>query len=83
MQTCIVHLIRNSLDYASWKDRKLLAQALRPIYAAVSEQAAQQALGEFAQAPWGLKYPTIVAAWQRAWEYVTPFFMFPPDISDV
>lgn len=83
VQTCIVHLIRNSLDYASWKDRKLLAQALRPIYAAVSEQAAQQALGEFAQGPWGLKYPTIVAAWQRAWEHVTPFFMFPPDIRRV
>jgi putative transposase len=83
VQTCIVHLIRNSLDYAGWKDRKRLAQALRPIYAAVSEQAAQHALGDFAQGPWGLKYPTIVAAWQRAWEHVTPFFMFPPDIRRV
>ena len=46
-------------------------------------QAAQHALGDFAQGPWGLKYPTIVAAWQRAWEHVTPFFMFPPDIRRV
>lgn len=44
---------------------------------------AQHALGEFAQGPWGLKYPTIVAAWQRAWEHVTLFFMFAPDIRRV
>jgi transposase-like protein len=83
VQTCIVHLIRNSLDYAGWKDRKLVAQSLRPIYTAVSEQAAQQALEEFAQSPWGIKYPSIVQAWRRAWEHVTPFFVFPPDIRRV
>ena len=77
MQTCIVHLIRNSLDYAGWKDRKAVAVALRPIYAAASAQAAEQALLTFADGPWGIKYPTIVAAWQRAWEHVTPFFVFP------
>ena len=83
VQTCIVHLIRNSLDYAGWKDRKAVAQALRPIYGAPSEQAAEQALQEFAEGPWGIKYPTIVAAWQRAWEHVVPFFVFPPDIRRV
>jgi putative transposase len=83
VQTCIVHLIRNSLDYAGWKDRKAVAAALRPIYAAASAQAAEQALQAFADGPWGIKYPTIVAAWQRAWENVTPFFVFPPDIRRV
>ncbi|WP_183013799.1 MULTISPECIES: IS256 family transposase [Burkholderiales] len=83
VQTCIVHLIRNSLDYAGWKDRKAVAAALRPIYAAASAQAAEQALQGFADGPWGTKYPTIVAAWQRAWENVTPFFVFPPDIRRV
>ncbi|QQB38251.1 IS256 family transposase [Achromobacter deleyi] len=83
VQTCIVHLIRNSLDYAGWKDRKAVAAALRPIYAAASAQAAEQALQAFAHGPWGIKYPTIVAAWQRAWENVTPFFVFPPDIRRV
>ncbi|EFV85439.1 transposase [Achromobacter xylosoxidans C54] len=65
VQTCIVHLIRNSLDYAGWKDRKAVAAALRPIYAAASAQAAEQALQAFADGPWGTRYPTIVAAWQR------------------
>jgi transposase-like protein len=83
VQTCIVHLIRNSLDYAGWKDRKLIAQALRPIYTAVSEAAARDQLQAFAQGPWGIKYPTIVQSWTRAWEHVTPFFVFPPDIRRV
>ena len=83
VQTCIVHLIRNSLDYAGWKDRKLIAQALRPIYTAVSETAARDALQAFAEGPWGIKYPTIVQSWTRAWEHVTPFFVFPPDIRRV
>jgi len=83
VQTCIVHLIRNSLDYAGWKDRKLVAQALRPIYTAVSEEAAKDALQAFAKGPWGLKYPSIVQSWTRAWEHVIPFFVFPPDIRRV
>jgi putative transposase len=83
VQTCIVHLIRNSLEYAGWKDRKLIAQALRPIYAAASEEAAELALQAFAEGPWGIKYPNIVQSWKRAWEHVTPFFVFPPDIRRV
>ncbi|RIV54728.1 IS256 family transposase [Burkholderia pseudomallei] len=83
VQTCIVHLIRNSLEYASYKDRKVLAAALRPIHAAASEEAARQALQDFADGPWGAKYPTIVQSWQRAWEHVVPFYVFPPEIRRV
>ena len=83
LQTCIVHLIRNSLDYASWKDRKVLAKALRPIYAAASAEAAAVALDAFADGEWGRKFPTVVAAWRRAWAQVIPFFAFPPEIRRV
>jgi putative transposase len=83
LQTCIVHLIRNSLDYASWRDRKLLAQALRPVYTAASAEAAAAALDEFERGPWGQKYATIVAAWRRAWDRVIPFFAFPPAVRRV
>jgi transposase-like protein len=83
VQTCIVHLLRNSLDYASWKDRKKLAAALRPIYTAVSAEAAETALHDFAAGPWGQKHPTIVQSWQRAWPHVIPFFAFPPAVRRV
>ena len=83
LQTCIVHLIRNSLDYASWKDRKPLATALRPIYAAASAEAALAALDAFEDSEWGRKFPTVVAAWRRAWDQVIPFFTFPPEIRRV
>jgi transposase-like protein len=83
LQTCIVHLIRNSLDYASWKDRKPLAAALRPIYAAAGAEAALAALDAFADGEWGRKFPTVVAAWRRAWDQVIPFFTFPPAIRRV
>jgi putative transposase len=83
LQTCIVHLIRNSLDYASWKDRKPLAAALRPIYAAANAEAAAAALDVFEAGEWGRKFPTVVAAWRRAWDQVIPFFAFPPEIRRV
>ena len=83
LQTCIVHLIRNSLDYASWKDRKALAAAIKPIYAAPSAEAALAELDAFAQGPWGQKFPTVAAAWRRAWDRVIPFFAFPPAIRRV
>ena len=83
LQTCIVHLIRSSLDYASWKDRKLLAAAIKPIYTAASAEAAEAELDAFAQGPWGIKFPTVVAAWRRAWNRVIPFFAFPPSIRRV
>ena len=83
LQTCIVHLIRNSLDYASWKDRRQLAQALRPIYGAAGAEAAVAELDAFEQGPWGRKLPTVVAAWRRAWDRVIPFFAFPPAVRRV
>ena len=57
LQTCIVHLIRNSLDYASWKDRRVLAQAIKPIYTATSADAALAELDAFERGPWGAKFP--------------------------
>ncbi len=83
LQTCIVHLIRNSLDYASWKDRKALAAAIKPIYTAPSAEAAQAELDAFEQGAWGGKFPTVVAAWRRAWDRVIPFFAFPPAVRRV
>ena len=83
LQTCIVHLIRNSLDYASWKDRKALAAAIKPIYTAPSAEAAQAELDAFEHGDWGKKFPTVVASWRRAWDRVIPFFAFPPDVRRV
>ena len=83
LQTCIVHLIRNSLDYASWKDRKPLAAAIKPIYTAASAEAALAELDAFEQGPWGIKFPTVVAAWRRVWDKVIPFFAFPPEVRRV
>jgi transposase-like protein len=83
VQTCIVHLIRNSLEYVSWKERKAVAAALKPIYAAASAEAAEEALAAFAAGPWGQKHPTIAPIWRRAWEHVIPFFAFPPAIRRV
>ena len=80
LQTCIVHLIRNSLDYASWKDRKALAAPLKPVYTAVNADDAGHALDEFEAGPWGQRFPNIVATWRRAWDRVIPFFAFPPAV---
>ncbi|QXP90260.1 IS256-like element ISMca5 family transposase [Methylococcus capsulatus] len=83
LQTCIVHLIRNSLDYASWKDRKALAAALKPIYTAPSAEAAAAQLDVLEAGPWGQKFPTVVATWRRAWDRVIPFFAFSPAVRKV
>mgnify|MGYP003428542175 FL=1 len=83
LQTCIVHLLRSSLDFANWKERKPMAKALRPIYTAASAEAASAALEDFARGPWGTKFPTVVASWRRAWTHVIPFFAFPPEVRRV
>jgi putative transposase len=83
LQTCIVHLIRNSLDYASWKDRKALAAAIKPIYTATSADAALSELDSFEQGQWGQKFPTVVKSWRTAWDRVIPFFAFPPEVRRV
>ena len=82
-QTCIVHLMRQSLDLANWKERKPLAAALRPIYSAPSADAAAEALTDFEAGPWGTRFPTIAKAWRRAWASVIPFFAFPPEVRRV
>jgi transposase-like protein len=83
LQTCIVHLIRNSLDYASWKQRRALAAAIKPIYTAVSAEAAEAELTAFEVGPWGQQFPTVASAWRRAWSNVIPFFAFPPAVRRV
>lgn len=83
LQSCIVHLIRNSLGYASWKDRKPLAAAIKPIYTAPSAEAALAELDGFEQGPWGVKFPTVVGAWRRVWDKVIAFFAFPPEVRRV
>jgi len=80
IQTCIVHLLRNSMDYANWKDRKGIAAGLKAVYRAVDAEAAALALNEFEEGPWGRKYPAITASWRRSWSEVIPFFAFPLDV---
>lgn len=80
IQTCIVHLLRNSMDYANWKDRKGIATALKNVYRAVDAEAAALALNEFEEGAWGRKYPAITAGWRRSWSEVIPFFAFPQDV---
>jgi transposase-like protein len=82
-QTCLVHLLRQSLDLASWKDRKALAAALRPIYTAPHADLAAAALTAFDTGPWGHRFPSIGKMWRRAWTAVIPFFACPPDVRRV
>jgi putative transposase len=82
VQTCIVHLIRNSLAFVSWKDRKTILPAIKSIYRAENVETALPRLEEF-EAEWGKRYPAIGQAWRRAWEYVVPFFAFAPSIREM
>jgi putative transposase len=79
VQTCIVHLIRNSLAFVSWKDRKAIMPSLKAIYRAEAADIALTRLEEF-EAQWGKRYPAIGPIWRRAWEHVVPFFGFAPSI---
>ena len=83
VQTCIVHLLRNSMDFVSWKDRKGLATALKHIYRAVDADAAEKALTAFEAGPWGQRYPAIGQSWRRAWGEVIPFFAFPEEVRRI
>ena len=82
VQTCIVHLVRHSLNFCSWKDRKAVAAKLREVYSAETAEAARDALEAF-DADWGRQYPSIAQAWRRAWQEVIPFFAFGPEIRRV
>lgn len=83
VQTCIVHLLRHSLEFATWKDRKTLAAELKGIYRAPTVAAAEEALEAFSTAPLGKKYPAVASSWKRNWERVIPFFAFPPPVRKV
>jgi putative transposase len=79
VQTCIVHLIRNSLSFVTWKDRKAILPSIKAIYRAENADQALVRLEQF-EAEWGKRYPAIGQAWRRAWEHVIPFFAFAPGI---
>ena len=79
VQLCIVHMVRNSLSYVSYKDRKAVAADLRLIYTSSTEAEAEQQLVEFAE-KWDKQYPTISRSWMNHWMRVIPFFAFPQEI---
>jgi putative transposase len=82
VQTCIVHLIRHSLKYVPRREREQVARDLKPIYTASDADGAQHALEAFDE-QWGKRFPVITQAWLNAWEYVTPFLAFPPEVRRV
>ena len=82
IQLCIVHMIRNSVKYVNWKDRKLVCKDLKTIYTSATEQEAEIALDEFGK-KWDTKYPTISQMWRNHWQHVIPFFDYPQDIRKV
>ena len=82
IQTCIVHLVRHSLRFVPWKDRKEVAADLKAVYRAETVEVAQENLREF-EAKWDGKYPTIGQSWRRNWEQIIPFLAYPQEIRKV
>ncbi len=82
VQLCIVHMVRASLNYVNWKERKQVAAELKSIYRAATAEEAERQLEQFA-ARWEAKYPTISALWRRNWLGIIPFFQFPPEIRKI
>ncbi len=83
IQTCIVHLMRNSLSFCNWKQRQAVARELKRIYNAETAEVAAKRLEELAKSEWGKKLPAIVQSWRRVWEQVTPFFAYPLEIRKI
>jgi putative transposase len=83
VQTCVVHLIRASMRFISYNDRKAVAAALRPIYTAATETAAAQELDIFEGSKWGKRYPATVRVWRDAWQRFIPFLEFPPAVRKI
>lgn len=79
VQLCLVHMVRNSLTYVSWKQRKEVADDLKTIYQAATVELAEAKLTEF-ENKWNATHPTIGKSWRRNWERITPFFSYPPQI---
>ena len=82
VQLCIVHMVRHSLNYVSWKRRAEVAADLKRIYTSATLEEAELHLGEF-EAKWDTDYPPIGQSWRRNWDRLTPFFDFPPEIRKV
>jgi putative transposase len=82
VQTCVVHMIRNSARFVGWTQRKAFCADLRRVYTAPTEDAALAALGEF-EATWGKSHPMAIAPWRRNWERVRPFFAFPIEVRRI
>lgn len=82
VQVCIVHMVRNSLRFVGWKERKAVAADLKRIYRAPTRAAAETALLEFA-VKWDGRYPTISRMWTDHWERLTPFFAFPEEVRRI
>lgn len=82
VQTCVIHLIRASTRFCSYKDRRAVAAALKPIYTAATVESAESAMDDF-EIEWGDRYPGIVRTWRSAWEQFTPFLRFPPEIRKI
>nr|WTB35938.1 IS256 family transposase [Streptomyces sp. NBC_00830] len=82
VQTCVVHLLRNSFRYAARQDWDKIAKALKPVYTAPNENAAAERFGEFQDA-WGTKYPAIIKLWENAWAEFVPFLSFDVEIRKV
>lgn len=83
VQTCVVHLIRAAMRFVSYKDRKKVAAALRPIYTAPTADAAETELLAFAESELGRQYPAAVRTWENAWERFIPFLAFPPEVRKI
>ena len=79
----MVHLIRAAMRFVSWRDRKAVAAALKPIYSAVDADAAREELDTFTRSDLGRRYPNTVATFERAWERFIPFLSFPPELRRV
>ena len=79
VQLCIVHMVRHSLNYVSWKQRKEVADDLKTIYQATTLQQAEASLEQF-EAKWNATHPTIGKSWRRNWERIIPLFSYPPEI---
>ena len=83
VQACVVHLIRNSLAFVSYKDRRAVAAALKEVYRARTAELGQAALGAFDEGPWGRRYPVIAQSWRRHWAEVIPFYAFPTEVRRI
>jgi putative transposase len=83
VQACVVHLIRRSLDFVSYKDRKEVAAALKEIYRARTAELGEAALEALDEGPWGRKYPVIAQTWRRHWPEVIPFYAFPAEVRRI